>query len=351
MIPVEIIKNRLGIATLPSFCTYIVTWRCNCLCKMCDIWKKTKEEELRLEEIINIFKQHRFDAIRITGGEPFLRNDLSQIANAIQKYNKPKVFHITSNGILTDRIIAFLKELEKTDNLHIKISIDAVGKKHDEIRGIKGAFQSALKTVQELIKMREKLRFYVGINQLIVDEDGLKDYWQLKKICDKLNVPIHLMLAYNKVALYEKGKNINAMPKSADYFPCFFNLSKEKTFELLNTFEKMVSSIPEFKEKLILKYDLNGLYNRLVHKKEKPNPPCLALKSHLRILPNGDIPVCVFNSTIVGNLKKTPLKDLWFSNEIKKYRYLVKRCPGCWLACETIPNAIYSGDIIRGLFY
>ena len=43
MIPLEVIKNRAGINTLPSFCTYIVTWRCNCRCRMCDIWKKPKE--------------------------------------------------------------------------------------------------------------------------------------------------------------------------------------------------------------------------------------------------------------------------------------------------------------------
>lgn len=351
MIPLEIIKNRLGINTLPSFCTYIVTWRCNCRCKMCDIWKKEKGEELSLKEIKNIFKQRRFDAVRITGGEPFLREDLAQVVNIIQSSSKPKMLHITSNGILTKKILEFFQQLEKSDNIHLKISIDALGEKYDRIRGLRGAYNSAIKTVKELAKIKSRLGFYLGINQLILDQEGLNDYYRLKKISDKLNVPVHLALAYEKVALYDEKEKLNFMPKSADRFPCFFNLSRDKRFELLKTLEKMVEDIPDFKERLVFRYDLKGLNNRLVHKKGRPNPPCLALRSHLRILPNGDVPVCIFNSNIAGNLKKTSLKNLWLSKEIKKYRKLVKKCPGCWLACETTPSAIYSGDIIKGLFY
>lgn len=141
------------------------------------------------------------------------------------------------------------------------------------------------------------------------------------------------------------------MPKSSNEFPCFFDLSENKISEALNIFKKVTNSIPNFKERLTRKYYLRGLHNRLVYKKGSPNPPCLALRSHLRILPNGDVPICLANSTIVGNLRKTSLKDLWFSEEIKKYRQLVKKCPGCWYGCEVTPNAIYSGDIIKGLFY
>ena len=25
----------------------------------------------------------------------------------------------------------------------------------------------------------------------------------------------------------------------------------------------------------------------------------------------------------------------------------VDRCPGCWAECEVVPNAIYTGDVLR----
>jgi len=355
MLPINILKtilkNRFGLISLPSFCTYIITWRCNCRCKMCDVWKKTSEEELKLDEIINIFKQLRLDAVRITGGEPFLKEGLLEVVEAIQKYSKPEMIHITSNGILTERILSFFNKINNARNIHIKISIDAIGKKHDGLRGVENAYNSAMKTVQELAKIRKEKKFYLAINQIIFNKEGLNDYNELKKICNPIKVPIHLVLAYEKVALYDPKNNVNLMPKKDNEFPCFSHLKEEEINEILEALKKMVDAVPDFKERLILRYDLRGLHNRLIYKKGSPNPTCLVLKSHIRILPNGDVPICLSNSTIAGNLKKTTVKDLWFSKEIEKYRQLVKSCPGCWHECETIPSAIYSGDIIRGLFY
>ena len=107
----------------------------------------------------------------------------------------------------------------------------------------------------------------------------------------------------------------------------------------------------DFKETLV-----KILFERFVQqgykRKKKPKPPCLALKSHLRILPNGDVPVCLYNSTIVGNLNEKSLKEVWFgiNDDMEASRRWVKNCKGCWAGCETIVSAIYSGDIVKGLF-
>jgi len=351
MIPIDIIKNRLGVTPLPSFCTYIATWRCNCRCQMCNVWQKQREDEMTTAEALNIFKQRKFDAVRITGGEPFLREDLVQLTDGINQYSKPKMIHITSNGLLTKTITDFLNKVKQPNKLHIKISIDAVGEKHDKLRGMPGAYEKAINTVRELSDLRKKLNFYLAINQIILNKESLRDHQQLKEICDELEVPINLQLAYAFVALYDEKKNLNLMPQKGNEFPCLFESPKEDISEILDTFQKEITSLRDWKEKLVLKYDLKGLKNRLLHEKGVPKPSCLALKSHLRILPNGDVPICLANSTVVGNLKNTSLKDLWFSEEIKQYRKLVKNCPGCWYECEMVPSAIYSGDIFKGFFY
>ena len=350
MVASEIIKNLLHLKSLPTFCTYLVTWRCNARCQMCDIWKKDKGDELTLAEIENIFRQLKLDAIRITGGEPFLREDLAEIVNTIQQYSRPKLIHITSNGLLTDRIVSFIGRCKKTKNLHIKISIDAIGAKHDQIRGTPGAYTRAMDTLMKLIELRKDCQFYLGVDQTIIDEQGLEDYKKLTDILRPFNVQVHPVIAYVETALYANQENINLLPKNATDYKCFFHFSPEKMTELLSFLKKEANALANLKERLVKKYYLKGLYNRLILNKAKPNPPCLALKNHLRILPNGEVPICLFNSQIVGDLKKTSIEDLWFSKEIKKYRSLVEKCPGCWAGCEVTPNAIYSGDIIKGLF-
>ena len=91
MLLTNIIKNKLGFKVLPCFCTYIITWRCNARCQMCDIWQRPVGDELKLDEVDKIFSQVKLDAIRITGGEPFLKSDLAEIVNTIQKKSWPKI--------------------------------------------------------------------------------------------------------------------------------------------------------------------------------------------------------------------------------------------------------------------
>ena len=67
----------------PRFLTYLTTFRCNARCVMCDSWQKGGGDELSLAAIEGIFAQlPRLDAVRLSGGEPFLRRDLREIGRA-----------------------------------------------------------------------------------------------------------------------------------------------------------------------------------------------------------------------------------------------------------------------------
>src|SRR5262249_41897231 len=75
--PLRVLQNRVGAVPRPSFCTYLVCNRCNALCQMCDSWKLPKGYELTPEEVAVVFgKIGRLDVVRLTGGEPFLRDDI-----------------------------------------------------------------------------------------------------------------------------------------------------------------------------------------------------------------------------------------------------------------------------------
>src|SRR5262249_55197925 len=72
----SVARTRLGRADRPRLLTYIVTFRCNARCVMCDSWRKDGEGELTLEQIERIYRQlPPLHAVRLTGGEPFVRKD------------------------------------------------------------------------------------------------------------------------------------------------------------------------------------------------------------------------------------------------------------------------------------
>jgi len=345
-----ILKNHLGLKSLPRFCTYLITWRCNARCQICQVWQKQNQEELTLKEIENIFSQLKLDAIAIKGGEPFLREDLAEVINLIEEKSRPKLIHLTSNGLLTQPIISFFQRIKKPSKIHLKISLDGSPKKHNQIRGIPQAFEKTFSTLEKIAPLRKKYGFYLGVNQTITNPNDLTEYQYLKKLLQPLKIRVHPMLAYEKSALYASKPGLNLTACLDKIYPQE-KFPPEEMKEVFSFLRKEANQIPEFKEKLTVKYYLQGLFNRVVLKKQKPNPPCLALKTHLRILPNGDVPVCLFNAQIVGNLKTTPLKELWLGSKIEPFRKMIKKCPGCWAGCEVIPNAIYTGDISRSLFY
>jgi MoaA/NifB/PqqE/SkfB family radical SAM enzyme len=337
--------NPNGFRGKPRFLTYLVTFSCNARCRMCDSWQKASDDDLTLEDIERIFAQlPRLDAVRLSGGEPFLRRDLGEIARLASAYLKPAVFHITSNGLLTRRIVDFCQHRDKDTTLHLLISLDAVGSRHDEIRGVEKAWERAMATIRDLAPRQKELALRLSVNQTVVDEYGLDHYRDLRRILQPLGVNVQTVLAYQQSATYSTASELVVPPDQPGDFTPFVQMTQERLIELLRELEHDTSTLP-ITNQIAKRYYLRGLSNRLVHQRAFPNPPCVALHSHLRLYPDGRVPTCQFNSTTVGNLRTTPFGEVWRGRAAVEQRCWVRNCPGCWAECEVLPNAIYSGDL------
>lgn len=346
----SILLNRLGVVQRPSFITYITTWRCNGRCVFCDIWKRKEsgKDELSPTEIGALFKQfHPVDVLRITGGEPFVRKDIAEVIDRAHEACSPAMIHLTTNGLLADRIVETVQSIKRPDKIHIKISIDSVGDKHDEIRGIPGIYEKAMDTVRRLVALREKTGLHVGVNQAIVDESELDAYFRLNEVLAPLGVPIYPVIAHKPTSSLYSDTTFSDPSRSVEPFGHFTEAGLARFRELLDDKNKATGDL---KETLVDRYHVHGLYNRLVKGVEKPNPRCVALNNHLRILPNGDIPVCLYNATVVGNLRETPFREIWKGPAAAKQRKWVRSCRGCWQSCESVVSAVYTGDLWRSLY-
>jgi MoaA/NifB/PqqE/SkfB family radical SAM enzyme len=61
-----------------------VTYRCNSRCVMCYTWQhpSKREEEIKAKDLETLPQMVR---LNITGGEPFLREDLSDILDVVKR--------------------------------------------------------------------------------------------------------------------------------------------------------------------------------------------------------------------------------------------------------------------------
>ncbi|MGD8453103.1 MAG: radical SAM protein [Phycisphaerae bacterium] len=349
----SILRNRRGAVPRPSWCTYIVTYRCNARCGMCDSWQVPAGDELTPAQVADVFgKLGRLDIVRLTGGEPFLRKDLPEIAETILARSRPTVLHITTNGSFPDRAVELVERCSASRRLRFMVSLDGLAETHDANRGKHATFAQAIDTVRRLVTLRPARGIEVSINHTVISPQSMADNDKLRTLADELGVEVHSVLAYSDSAMY--SADLQGQKASHLIVPTGYPLHPDLAgADAVGFVQAELARAGTYRSALLRwgkRYYLRGLLSRLSANGQRgagPQPRCVALRSHIRILPDGGVPVCQFNTEQVGNLARQSLADVWHGLPSTTARRWVDACPGCWAECEVMPNAIYSGDILR----
>lgn len=177
--------------------TVIVTYRCNARCTMCNRYKAPSkpEEEISIETIKKLPKMY---FTNITGGEPFIREDLADIVREL--YKKSDRIVISTNGFFTDRII---KLCEEFPNVGIRISIEGLEETNNKIRGLEDGFNRGYSTLKKLVEMKHP---DVGFGMTVQDVNA-KDLVPLYDLSNELNMEFATASLHNSFYFVE-AKNI-----------------------------------------------------------------------------------------------------------------------------------------------
>ncbi|MCU0236496.1 MAG: radical SAM protein [Acidobacteria bacterium] len=151
---------------------FFVTRRCNLRCRTCfyagEIDRDPAEAELTLAEIDKVAAGlPRLDSLLVSGGEPFLREDLVEICAIFQRRCRIAAIHLPSNGLLSERVLAGSAEiLRRLPGLRLTLSLplDGLESVHDGIKGAAGSFRGTIATARALAPLRKKfpaLRVYI----------------------------------------------------------------------------------------------------------------------------------------------------------------------------------------------
>lgn len=292
--------------------TVIVTYRCNARCNMCSRFKRPSkpEEEISLETIKKLPKMY---FTNITGGEPFIREDLKDIVREL--YKKSDRIVISTNGFFTDRIIDLCKEFP---NVGIRISIEGLEETNNKIRGLDDGFNKGYSTLKKLVEMKHP---DVGFGMTVQDANA-KDLVPLYKLSDELNMEFATASLHNSFYFVENKNIIHDRLMVAGEFEKLIN-------ELLN------SNQPK---KWFRAYFNHGLINYIFGQKRLL--PCDMAFDTFFIDPYGDVMPC--NGTkekeVMGNLNEQTWDELWNSEQAEKVRNKVRHCDRqCWMIGSVSP--------------
>ena len=138
---------------LPSVFILFVTSRCNLSCAHCFYHDSLNKRfnELTLDEINTFTKtMDPLLSLILTGGEPYLRHDLDQIARIFYENTRTPIITIPSNGWYLDKMSEQIRNMMKWCPelvLNQSISLDGLQEDHDRIRGANGSFKKALNSL------------------------------------------------------------------------------------------------------------------------------------------------------------------------------------------------------------
>ena len=297
----------------PKDATIAVTYDCNSRCRMCNIWQAKKGIEIPLKAFYNLSPNLRY--INLSGGEPFLRDDLPEIVKIIKQVCPSAQIIISTNGLATEKIITAAREILAIDpGVGIRVSLDGIGQTHDKVRGIKGMYKNVWQTIDGLK--------YIGVDNLgvsftVMDYNAgeLREVYELAR---KNNLQFALALVQNSEIYFNKQNNQSAslaMIKSGlDY--------------VINS--ELTSRNP--KQWLRAYYD-HGLKYYAEHGK-RPLSSGAGFDS-LFIDARGDIFPSNLINLKLGNIIDNKLDDIWRSGQAKKARHKIKQenITENWIIC------------------
>ena len=292
--------------------TVIVTYRCNAKCTMCNRYKvpSKPEEEITVETIRKLPEMY---FTNITGGEPFIREDLKDIVREL--YKKSDRIVISTNGFFTERIVDLCKEFPQ---IGIRISIEGLEQTNNEIRGLEDGFNRGYTTLKTLVDMGMK---DVGFGMTVQDKNA-PDLVPLYDISDELGMEFATASLHNSFYFVESNNIINDRLMVAENFEKLIN-------KLLD------SNSPK---KWFRAYFNHGLINYIFSQKRLLQ--CDMSFDTFFIDPFGDVMPC--NGTkekeVMGNLNEQSWDELWNSEKAEAVRKKVRCCDrNCWMIGSVSP--------------
>ena len=323
---------RLARRNTLNYLIFYVTAACDSRCRMCFNWKQEgrlgKEKELSLEEIDAFTKKlGPLAYVTLGGGEPFLREDLAEICKTFIRNNDALVISIPTNALHPDRIRKLVEDVYATGTdvvLRISLSLDGIGKDHDNIRGVPGNFERLLDSHKVLISLRKKypnLEVLVNTTFSKYNQDKLFEIYDYVK--KNLDVDMHGITFIRGKPRENDAADVSP-EKYAEFVGFLEEEFKKKQFRLAHPFEKLLQATPVLTRRIIVD----------TLKKNKRLFTCHALRDFAVIDSFGDVYACEILESGIGNLRQEnyDLKKILKTEKAKNTRKKIKdeNCHCTW---------------------
>jgi MoaA/NifB/PqqE/SkfB family radical SAM enzyme len=328
------------VLSLPVNITVSGSYRCNSRCKTCNVWL-LPNDDMNLEEWDRTFESLGRAPYWFTfsGGEPTLRKDLPDMVGSAYRHCRPGIINIPTNGIQQKVIpgsVERVLQVAPKSEVIINLSLDGVGLKHDEIRGVRNNWDRAMVTYAALKELQKDYgHLTLGIHTVISNYNvdsfpELCEYVQRELKPDSYITEI----AEERVELDTVGLGIT--PTVEKYTVAIDTLLESMRDQRLTGVAAVTQAFRrEYYE--IVKRTL---------REQRQVIPCMAGVASAQIAPNGDVWTCCIRAQSMGNLREHDYDfgSVWRTGKADQLRRSIKAgecyCP--------LANAAYTNMLTHG---
>jgi MoaA/NifB/PqqE/SkfB family radical SAM enzyme len=312
---------------LPMSLTVSVTYNCNSRCKTCKIYER-QAEDMSVAQYEKIFSTLGYSPrwITISGGEPFLRQDLPEICAAIYNHCRPAVINIPTNGLLHRKIPSAVEAITAScprAKVIVNLSVDGAGNEHDEIRGVVGNYEKAIKTYHGLKELQRS-----GVSNLSLGIHTVISRFNVETVPDMVPALLALEpdsyiteIAENRVEL--KTMDLDITPSAEEYEAAI-------DFVMNRISRRGFTGVGRIIQSFRLEY-YQHVKSLLFGKPARW--PCYAGFASGQIMPDGEVWECCIKGNSMGNLQRAgyDFRAVWFSDQAEQIRQTIKesncQCP------------------------
>jgi radical SAM protein with 4Fe4S-binding SPASM domain len=284
---------------------------------MCNIWKGDAPDRLLPEHMRKLPIELR--TINLSGGEPFLRDDLVDFVRQARSRCPKAVITISTNAFLPDRIAEKMPELRRIDpDIRLAVSLDGLAAAHDRIRGVSGAYDRARGLIDRL-----GADGYRGIRlSMTLSNENLDQLTDVARLADKLGLELGV------VAAHGAGTHLGVEPDDVaiERAPAW----------LAGAFGRIIA--PRLRS-WRLKNWLRGhfawqTYHYLTGRLWEIR--CGAARDMFFLQADGEVYSCSVRGKEMGNIIDQEFSEIWTGPQVDKVMEFVRRCPErCWMICTA----------------
>ena len=316
----------------PSSLVLFVNNRCNMACDHCFIPDlNTKTPEMSTQEIKRIVDSFNQPVdVTITGGEALLTKDIKAIIDYLMTNPYVRYVGVLTNGSMPKHLADICRETVERHphkKLKVQISLDGPEPVHDEIRKMKGGYEKAIKSFEQLKQVRKAHKNFKYTAAITLMRENLKSIETLIDDLEALGIPSKMSMV--------RGNSFSTFDVPDEIFKKEYEPQKPYLANDIDAVRQFLDRVESKHPKYFRGYQRSKLEIMLeTLRTRKRSFPCRAGYDDAVIYADGAIAICEQVEPF-GHLRDWDwnLSRAWNSPQVWRHKALTSHC-ACINGCN-----------------